>query len=141
MLLIIPSNFWPSWVWAWLAWLAALPWLLLAVAGCSCLVSVVSGFLWFFLAVFGHSLPWLALACPGELWPRLGCFGLLLVTAGCSGSGSRRALARRFALVVSGCSWLLLPVPLCWSRPSLGISSYFLPSWVWPWLLLAVAVK
>ena len=31
--------FCPSWVLAWLSWLAALPWLLLAVAGCSCLVS------------------------------------------------------------------------------------------------------
>ena len=47
-------------------------WLVLAVAGRSCLVSVVSGFIWFFFAVFGHSLPWLALVCPGLLYPRLG---------------------------------------------------------------------
>ena len=40
--------------------------------------TIQSGFLWFFLAVFGHSLPWVALACPCLLSPRLGCFWLML---------------------------------------------------------------
>ena len=52
MPLAISSYFWPSWVWAWLAWVAALPWLLLAVAAWVWLLLPGLGCVWLPLAAF-----------------------------------------------------------------------------------------
>ena len=66
----------------------------LADAGCCSLLLAALAWSPLYLASFGsclffrHSLPWLALACPGLLWPRLGCFRLSLeITKQSSGPG------------------------------------------------------
>ena len=80
--LAISSSFLPSLVWAWLPWLAALPWLLLAVASCFWLLLAALAWSRLCLASFGTSMLF-SLTCLGLPWPALVCSGLALAVLGC----------------------------------------------------------